>query len=65
MWRDKISKKTGLAQITYFHDIDKNGDFKMCFKTIKLYNCETWRYPVEDFEELKRRAEWVDENVEM
>ena len=27
----------------------------MCFKTIKLYNCETWRYPVEDFEELKRR----------
>lgn len=65
MWRDKISKKTILAQITYFHDIDKNGDFKMCFKTIKLYNCETWRYQVEDFEELKRIAEWVDENVEM
>ena len=38
MWRDKISKKNVLAQITYFHDIDKNGDFKMCFKTIKLLN---------------------------
>ena len=38
MWRDKLSKKNVLAQITYFHDIDKNGDFKMCFKTIKLLN---------------------------
>ena len=29
----------------------------MCFKTINLYNCETWRYPVKDLEELKKRAE--------
>ncbi|WP_339072655.1 hypothetical protein [Fusobacterium animalis] len=65
MWRDKVTKKPVYAQITYFHYVNKNGDFEMCFKTINLYNCETWRYPVKDLEELKRRAEWVDKNVEM
>lgn len=63
MWRDKESKKPVYLQITSFHNIDKNGDCGKCLKTFMVYYCDSWLGSKEmELEELRRLAEWVEEN---
>ena len=63
MWRDKESKKPVYLQITNFYKIDKNGDCGKCLKAFMVYYCESWLGSKEmELEELRRLAEWVEEN---
>ena len=65
MWRDKKSKKVVYLQEVKYSVTDKNGNIKKVFREDKFYNCESWLYGKEmTLDELKRIAEWVEDENE-